>query len=78
MNTAVVDYTREEPVVAGRPTASEIDAVVSAPVGRFDRFTTCWPAMGGTGAIVGTGIGAGGVPADSSSESGLVSAQRLC
>ena len=35
MSTAVVDYSREEPVVAGTPTAGEIDAVVSAPLDRL-------------------------------------------
>jgi molybdopterin-containing oxidoreductase family membrane subunit len=30
-----VDYSREEPVVAGTPTAGEIDAVVSAPLDRL-------------------------------------------
>ncbi len=34
MSNAVVDYSREEPVVAGTPTAGEIDAVVSAPLDR--------------------------------------------
>ncbi len=32
MTTTVVDYTRELPVVEGRPTASEIEAVVAAPL----------------------------------------------
>ena len=35
MSTAVVNYSREEPVVAGTPTAGEIDAVVSAPLDRL-------------------------------------------
>jgi len=35
VSTAVVDYSREEPVVAGTPTAGEIDAVVSAPLDRL-------------------------------------------
>ena len=35
MSTAVVDYSREEPVVAGTPTAGEIDAVVSGPLDRL-------------------------------------------
>ena len=55
MSTAVVDYTREEPVVAGRPTASEIDAVVSAPL---DRIPTrpWWIAFGVTSTMFAIGL----------------------
>lgn len=51
MSTAVVDYTREEPVVAGRPTASEIDAVVSAPLDRIPS-RPWWIAMGVTSTML--------------------------
>ncbi len=54
MSTAVVDYTREEPVVAGRPTASEIDAVVSAPLDRAPA-RTWWIAFGITSTMLGIG-----------------------
>ena len=55
MSTAVVDYTREEPVVAGRPTAPEIDAVVSAPL---DRIPTrpWWIAIAVTSSMLGIGL----------------------
>ena len=55
MSTALVDYTREEPVVAGRPTASEIDAVVSAPL---DRIPTrpWWIAIGVTSTMFAIGL----------------------
>ena len=55
MSTAVVDYTREEPVVAGRPTASEIDAVVSAPLDR-PPARTWWIAFGITSTMLGIGV----------------------
>jgi Ni/Fe-hydrogenase subunit HybB-like protein len=35
VSTAVVDYTKELPVVEGRPRATEIDAVVAAPLDQF-------------------------------------------
>jgi Ni/Fe-hydrogenase subunit HybB-like protein len=35
VTTAVVDYTREAPVVEGRPKASELDAIVAAPLDEF-------------------------------------------
>ncbi len=35
MSTAVVDYSREMPVVEGRPTAAELDAVIAAPLDQF-------------------------------------------
>jgi Ni/Fe-hydrogenase subunit HybB-like protein len=55
VSTAVVDYTREEPVVAGRPTASEIDAVVTAPL---DRIPTrpWWIALGVTLTMLSIGL----------------------
>jgi Ni/Fe-hydrogenase subunit HybB-like protein len=55
VSTAVVDYTREEPVVAGRPTASEIDAVVTAPL---DRIPTrpWWVAIGLTSTMLTIGL----------------------
>lgn len=55
MSTAVADYTREEPVVAGRPTASEIDAVVSAPLDR-PPARTWWIAFGITSTMLGIGV----------------------
>jgi molybdopterin-containing oxidoreductase family membrane subunit len=55
VSTAVVDYTREEPVVAGRPTASEIDAVVTSPL---DRIPTrpWWIAIGVTSTMFAIGL----------------------
>ena len=47
MSTAVVDYSREEPVVAGTPTAGEIDAAVSAPLDRRPS-RAWWIALGVT------------------------------
>lgn len=35
MSTAVIDYTREVPVVEGRPKASELDATIAAPLDQF-------------------------------------------
>jgi Ni/Fe-hydrogenase subunit HybB-like protein len=35
VSTAVIDYTREAPVVEGRPTAAELDAVVAAPLDQY-------------------------------------------
>ena len=35
MNTTTADYTREVPVVVGRPNASEIEAVIAAPLDQF-------------------------------------------
>ena len=55
MSTAVADYTREEPVVAGRPTASEIDAVVSAPLDRAPS-RSWWIAFGITSTMLGIGV----------------------
>jgi len=71
VSTAVVDYSREEPVVAGTPTAGEIDAVVSAPLDRRPS-RPWWIALGVTltmlavgGACVGVtlwyGLGVWGV-----------------
>ena len=55
MSTAAVDYTREDPVVAGRPTASEIDEVVSGPL---DRIPTrpWWIAIGVTSTMLTIGL----------------------
>ena len=55
MSTALVDYTREEPVVAGRPTASEIDAAISAPL---DQFPTriWWIGFGITSTMLAIGV----------------------
>ncbi len=55
MSTAAVDYTREDPVVAGRPTASEIDQVVSGPL---DRIPTrpWWIAIGVTSTMLTIGL----------------------
>jgi len=71
VSTAVVDYSREEPVIAGTPTAGEIDAVVSAPLDRLPA-RTWWIALSVTltmlaigGACVGAtlwyGLGVWGV-----------------
>jgi Ni/Fe-hydrogenase subunit HybB-like protein len=35
VSTAVIDYTREAPVVEGRPKAAELDAVVAAPLDQY-------------------------------------------
>jgi len=35
VSTAVIDYTREVPVVEGRPKASELDAIIAAPLDQF-------------------------------------------
>ena len=35
MTTAAIDYSREAPVVEGRPSAAELDAVVAAPLDTF-------------------------------------------
>jgi molybdopterin-containing oxidoreductase family membrane subunit len=35
VSTAVIDYTREVPVVEGRPKASELDATIAAPLDQF-------------------------------------------
>jgi len=55
VSTALVDYTREEPVVAGRPTASEIDAAISAPL---DQFPTriWWIGFGITSTMLAIGV----------------------
>jgi Ni/Fe-hydrogenase subunit HybB-like protein len=55
VSTAVVDYTREEPVVAGRPTASEIDAVVTAPLDRIPS-RPWWIALGVTLTMLSIGL----------------------
>lgn len=55
MSTAVVDYTREEPVVAGTPTAGDIDAVVTAPLDLFPP-RLWWIAFGVTGTMLGVGV----------------------
>jgi Ni/Fe-hydrogenase subunit HybB-like protein len=51
VSTAVVDYTREEPVVAGAPTAGEIDAVISAPLDLFPP-RLWWIAFAVTGSML--------------------------
>jgi len=55
VSTGLVDYTREEPVVAGRPTASEIDAAISAPL---DQFPTriWWIGFGITSTMLAIGV----------------------
>jgi molybdopterin-containing oxidoreductase family membrane subunit len=55
VSTAAVDYTREEPVVAGRPTASEIDAVVTAPLDRIPP-RPWWIAIGVTSTMLAFGL----------------------
>ncbi len=35
MNSAVIDYSRELPVVEGKPTAAELDAIVARPLDEF-------------------------------------------
>ena len=44
MSTAAIDYTRELPVVEGRPAAAELDAVVAAPLDQFPP-RTWWMAF---------------------------------
>ncbi len=55
MSTVLVDYTREEEVIAGRPTAGDIDAVVSAPLDRFPS-RLWWIAFSVTGTMLGFGV----------------------
>jgi molybdopterin-containing oxidoreductase family membrane subunit len=50
----VVDFTREETVVAGTPTAGEIDALISAPLDTFPP-RTWWIAFGVTSTMLGIG-----------------------
>jgi len=54
VSTALVDYTKEEPVVAGTPTAAEIDAVISAPLDLFPP-RLWWIAFSVTGTMLGIG-----------------------
>lgn len=54
MSTALVDYTREESVVAGTPTAAAIDAVVTAPLDVFPP-RRWWIAFAVTGTMLGIG-----------------------
>lgn len=55
MSTAAVDYTREAPVVEGRPTASAIDAVIAAPLDEFPS-RTWWIAFAVTSTMLGIGV----------------------
>jgi Ni/Fe-hydrogenase subunit HybB-like protein len=55
VSTALVDYTRDEPVVAGTPTAGEIDAVVTAPLDLFPP-RLWWIAFSVTGTMLGIGV----------------------
>ena len=54
MSTAVVEYTRELPVVEGSPRASDIEAVVAAPLDQFPS-RTWWIAFGVTTSLLGIG-----------------------
>ena len=54
MSTVSVDFTREETVVAGTPTAGEIDALISAPLDTFPP-RMWWIAFGVTGTMLGIG-----------------------
>ncbi len=54
MSNTLVDYTIEEPVVTGSPTASEIDAVVSAPLDQFPT-RTWWITFAVTSTMLGIG-----------------------
>ena len=55
MSTALVDYTTEEPVVAGTPRAGEIDAVITAPLDLFPP-RLWWIAFSVTGTMLGIGV----------------------
>ncbi len=50
-----MDYTREAPVVEGRPTASAVDAVIAAPLDEFPS-RTWWIAFTVTSMMLGTGL----------------------
>jgi len=54
VSTAVVEYTRELPVVEGSPRASDIEAVVAAPLDQFPS-RTWWIAFGVTTSLLGIG-----------------------
>jgi Ni/Fe-hydrogenase subunit HybB-like protein len=55
VSTAVLDYIKEESVVAGTPTAGEIDAVVTAPLDHFPP-RLWWIAFAVTGTMLGIGL----------------------
>ena len=54
MSTATVEYTRELPVVEGRPSAASIDAVIAAPIDSFPS-RTWWIGLAVTGTMLGVG-----------------------
>jgi Ni/Fe-hydrogenase subunit HybB-like protein len=55
VSTAVIDYTREEQVVEGKPTAAAIDALVTAPLDRFPS-KAWWIAFGVTSSMLLLGV----------------------
>jgi Ni/Fe-hydrogenase subunit HybB-like protein len=55
VSTAALDYTKDEPVVAGTPTAGEIDAVVAEPLDRMPP-RLWWIAFAVTGSMLGIGL----------------------
>ncbi|MCK5572034.1 MAG: hydrogenase, partial [Bacteroidetes bacterium] len=55
MSAGAMDYTREAPVVEGRPTASAVDAVIAAPLDEFPS-RTWWIAFTVTSMMLGTGL----------------------
>jgi Ni/Fe-hydrogenase subunit HybB-like protein len=55
VSTAAVDYVNEESVVAGKPTAGEIDEVVTRPLDLFPP-RLWWIALAVTGSMLGVGV----------------------
>jgi molybdopterin-containing oxidoreductase family membrane subunit len=55
VSAGAIDYTREAPVVEGRPTASAVDAVIAAPLDEFPS-RTWWIALAVTSMMLGTGV----------------------
>jgi molybdopterin-containing oxidoreductase family membrane subunit len=55
VNTVVADYSRELPVVEGKPTAPQIDSVIAAPLDRAPS-RTWWIAFGVTSGMLSLGV----------------------
>ncbi len=55
MSTAVVDYTKEQPVIEGKPSALQIDAAVAAPLDRFPS-KTWWMGFAVTSTMLMIGV----------------------
>jgi molybdopterin-containing oxidoreductase family membrane subunit len=55
VSTATVEYTREMPVVEGRPSAAAIDEAIAAPIDRFPS-RTWWIAFTLTGTMLAVGV----------------------